>query len=93
VYCHASAQEGYRVVPTATATAAVSKIHPKGALRRCPHGRFFSSAITPPSSSIRIRLPIPTKNISAISNRRRTTHGLPRGEVIARTRSHPANAR
>jgi hypothetical protein len=66
-----------QAAPRAIPTAPASRSHPKGALRRRPHGKFFSSAITAPSSSIQIRLPVPTRNISAIRDQQQPTQNKP----------------
>src|SRR5262249_27217788 len=58
-------------------TAPASRTAPSGALKRRPHGMFFSSAITTPSSSIQIRLPVPTTNISSISDQQHPTQKRP----------------
>src|ERR1700757_4979089 len=46
---------------------------PIGGLSRRPQGKFFSSAITAPRSSIHARLPVPTRNISSISDQQQPT--------------------
>src|SRR5208283_394244 len=66
-----------QAAPRAIPTAPASRSHPKGVLRRRPHGRFFSNAITAPSSSIQIRLPVPTRNITAISDQQQPTQNKP----------------
>src|SRR5439155_25530990 len=43
-----------------------SRTTPNGALKRRPHGRFFSMAIKAPKTSIHPRFPTPTANISSI---------------------------
>jgi hypothetical protein len=41
-----------------------SRTTPTGALRRRPHGRFFSMAIKVPKTSIHPRFPTPIENIN-----------------------------
>src|SRR5437870_1743154 len=50
---------------------------PSGALRLLPQLAFFSTAITPPSSSIQPRLPTPKANISSMIDQQQPTQKTP----------------
>ena len=55
-------------VNAAKATADAMSTTPKGALSRRPQGMFLSTAMTAPSANIHPTLPMPTTNISSISD-------------------------
>ena len=54
-----------------------SKTTPKGALSRRPHGMFFSTPITIPSTSIHPIFPAPTTNIRSINDQQQPRQKIP----------------
>ena len=54
-----------------------SKTTPNGALSFRPHGIFFSTAITAPSTNIQATFPTPTANIKSINAQQQPTQKMP----------------
>ena len=65
------------IVNKATATADAMSTTPRGVLSRRPQGMFLSTAMTAPSPNIHPTLPMPTTNISSMSDQQHPTQKSP----------------